>query len=84
MAGFGNGRGSMPLLRGSTLRPATKNFKCRKADLPKEEKSEARRAVSSPQHKQQNKTARTSQRCVPVAGFYVKYSVEPAIASRTG
>ena len=50
MAGFGNGRGSMPLLRGSTPCHATKSFECRKADLPMEEKSEARRAVSSPQH----------------------------------
>lgn len=50
MAGFGNGRGSMPLLRGSTPCHATKDFECRKADLPMEEKSEARRAVSSPQH----------------------------------
>ena len=33
-----------------TPRPATKSFECRKADLPMEEKSEARRAVSSPQH----------------------------------
>ena len=50
MAGFGNGSGSMPLLRGSTPCLAAKSFECRKADLPMEEKSEARRAVSSPQH----------------------------------
>lgn len=39
-----------PYAAGSSPASASKNFKCRKADLPMEEKSEARRAASSPQH----------------------------------